>query len=540
MAIPNVNQITATLRTMGDAQLQQYAAMHKDDPYILPMAIAESNARKQMRLQMQAKNMGQPQPKVVDQEIAQMTAPPQGGALPEDQGIARLPTPNMQHMAGGGIVAFADGGYTDEEMMDSNTPVMRMADGGPIKKYAGKAESLVRTTTGGKSWFLDVPKTIRDPSVAWYREIPNPLAALADQEFPSRDAAIQAYNAAAPDTSASTPAATPTAAATPIVPYGQSKAVDMSGTPPPPPPPPAAQQGLGSISVPKTLTAEEAKKQAGIFSNFDETRAALKQAKKDQETEGASMRTALSEGLPKTPVMEGLSKLLDKQEAETGGEKEKAGGLALLTAGLAVAGGSSKFALQNLKEAIPAVTQYSDALKDFKKMERENMKLRGDIEVAQRAESTNNLKLKLDVESKISDRRDKINELGIQLTSKIADVDTRTATDIWKTSQDNASRIQSAVAGAQASTQGQLGFLSALGAADPNSSLAKGYKMSKQEGAEPRLYTEYIKLTQDPVNGAAFLSKYPTFDTFKEGYGGAGMQFASPPPTASILKPPKA
>jgi len=519
---------------MGDAQLKQYAAMHKDDPYILPMAIAESNARKQMRLQMQAKNMGQPQPKVVDQEIAQITAPPQGDALPEDQGIARLPTPNMQHMAGGGIVAFADGGYTDKEMMDSNTPVMRMADGGPIKKYAGKAESLVRTTTGGKSWFLDVPKTVRDPSVAWYREIPNPLAALADQEFPSRDAAIQAYNAAAPDTSASTPAATP------IVPYGQSKAVDMGGTPPPPPPPPAAQQGLGSISVPKTLTAEEAKKQAGLFSNFDETRAVLKQAKKDQETEGASMRTALSEGLPKTPVMEGLSKLLDKQEAETGGEKEKAGGLALLTAGLAVAGGSSKFALQNLKEAIPAVTQYSDALKDFKKMERENMKLRGDIEVAQRAESTNNLKLKLDVENKISDRRDKINELGIQLTSKIADVDTRTATDIWKTSQDNASRMQSAVAGAQASTQGQLGFLSALGAADPNSSLAKGYKMSKQEGAEPRLYTEYIKLTQDPVNGAAFLSKYPTFDTFKEGYGGAGMQFASPPPTASILKPPKA
>ena len=130
MAIPNVNQITSTLRTMGDRQLQQYAAMHKNDPYILPMAIAESTARKQMRAQAQAKNMGQPQSKIVDQEIAQMTAPTQGGQLPEDQGIAQLPAPNIQNMAGGGIVAFADGGYTNEDMMNSSEPVVRMAGGG--------------------------------------------------------------------------------------------------------------------------------------------------------------------------------------------------------------------------------------------------------------------------------------------------------------------------------------------------------------------------------------------------------------------------
>jgi hypothetical protein len=115
---------------MGDRQLQQYAAMHKNDPYILPMAIAESTARKQMRAQAQAKNMGQPQSKIVDQEIAQMTAPAQSGQLPEDQGIAQLPAPNIQNMAGGGIVAFADGGYTNEDMMNSSEPVVRMAGGG--------------------------------------------------------------------------------------------------------------------------------------------------------------------------------------------------------------------------------------------------------------------------------------------------------------------------------------------------------------------------------------------------------------------------
>ena len=134
MAVPNINQITSTLRTMGDAQLKQYAAMHKNDPYILPMAIAESNARKQVRSQAQARMAAQPQQKVADASIAEMDASAQ---LPENQGIAQLPTPNIQTMAGGGIVAFADGGEAD-----SSTGVMRMADGGNIPRY--NQQGLVR------------------------------------------------------------------------------------------------------------------------------------------------------------------------------------------------------------------------------------------------------------------------------------------------------------------------------------------------------------------------------------------------------------
>jgi len=121
----NVNQITAQMARMSDQALQQYAAMHKADPYTLSLALSESNRRKEMR---QAAQMGQqqPQPKVVDQEISQMgpqMAPPQQGMppqgapqgmppqqLPEDSGIGQLPAPNMQKFAEGGIVAFEDGG----------------------------------------------------------------------------------------------------------------------------------------------------------------------------------------------------------------------------------------------------------------------------------------------------------------------------------------------------------------------------------------------------------------------------------------------
>lgn len=101
---PNPNKLMAQLRMMPDQQLIQYAQMHKNDPYIFPMAFQESNTRKQMRAAAQNPQAAQA-PKVVDQNLQEMAQP-----MPEDQGIATLPAPNMQNMAGGGIVAFDDGG----------------------------------------------------------------------------------------------------------------------------------------------------------------------------------------------------------------------------------------------------------------------------------------------------------------------------------------------------------------------------------------------------------------------------------------------
>ena len=104
----DVNKITSTLAKLPDAQLQQYAQMHKADPYIMALALSESNRRKEMRSAGQGVQGMQEQPKVVDQMVAEMAPrPPQ--PMPEDQGIARIPAGEM-NFAGGGIVAFADGG----------------------------------------------------------------------------------------------------------------------------------------------------------------------------------------------------------------------------------------------------------------------------------------------------------------------------------------------------------------------------------------------------------------------------------------------
>jgi hypothetical protein len=143
MALPNSEKITSQIAMLPDAALKQMAMMHKNDPYVLPLIISEDGRRKQMRQAAQAQMGGMPQPKVADAAVAQM------GQLPENQGIAQIPTPNMQGMANGGIAGYED----DEEGMatggmggmfnfaQQSEPVVRMAGGGvPGYKKGGLTE----------------------------------------------------------------------------------------------------------------------------------------------------------------------------------------------------------------------------------------------------------------------------------------------------------------------------------------------------------------------------------------------------------------
>lgn len=137
MALPNAEKLTSQMAMLPDAALKQMAMMHKNDPYVLPLIISEDGRRKQMRQAAQAQMGGMPQPKVADVALAQM------GQLPENQGIAQIPTPNMQSMADGGIAGYED----DEEGMatggmggmfnfaQQSEPVVRMAGGG-VPGYA--------------------------------------------------------------------------------------------------------------------------------------------------------------------------------------------------------------------------------------------------------------------------------------------------------------------------------------------------------------------------------------------------------------------
>lgn len=135
--------ITSQLRMMDDRQLQQYAAMHKADPYIFPLAFQESQNRQKIRMSGQARMAGQEQPKVADAALMAMT--PQ--AAPEEMGIGRLAAPNIARMADGGIAGYGD----DEQGMatggmggmfnfaQQSEPVVRMAAGG-MPRYGGPTD----------------------------------------------------------------------------------------------------------------------------------------------------------------------------------------------------------------------------------------------------------------------------------------------------------------------------------------------------------------------------------------------------------------
>ena len=143
---PDFNLITKTLAGLQpDSALQNYAMLHKNNPYILSLAKSESDRRKTLRTAAQG-NPGQ-MPTVADREIAGMAPAPMMAQqqLPENQGIARIPTPNMRTLADGGIAGYED----DEEGMatggmggmfnfaQQSEPVVRMSGGGAIGFASG-------------------------------------------------------------------------------------------------------------------------------------------------------------------------------------------------------------------------------------------------------------------------------------------------------------------------------------------------------------------------------------------------------------------
>ena len=179
----NVNQITAQLARMPDNMLQQFAAMHKTDPYTLSLALSESNRRKELRQGAQMEQ--QPQPKVVDQEISQMgpqmAPPPQEmhpQQLPEDSGIGQLPAPNMQGMAAGGIVAFDEGGevpgyaggvFTGSDPFDDAFRRVMRYEGGYVANDAGKGPSKFGINKAANP-DLDIAKLTEKDAKRIYRE----------------------------------------------------------------------------------------------------------------------------------------------------------------------------------------------------------------------------------------------------------------------------------------------------------------------------------------------------------------------------------
>jgi len=522
--VPNVDLITQTLaKLQPDAALQNYARMHKNDPYILSLATAESNRRKALRLAAQGQNAG-PQPTVADQSIAGMATPVMtgsggtlqtgyggpvmtgmaSGGLPEDQGIAQIPTPNIQRMADGGIAGYED----DEEGMatggmggmfnfaQQSEPVVRMADGGHVPRYQGN-------TTDG-SFVKSSIQQIEDSSIAAL----NPLAQqfkTAEQQFIAAarsgdQAAISQYmqvkedlrrqleqavstkfgNAAPKVLSQLLSSDKPVAAADSKYPASTAtRTKDFPGVKPgfekmptdvgadkAPGAAPAPQSSLPTgIATIKQPTAADATAASNKFFDADALTNRLDQQRMQERQDIAGQKeTRLAQldafNKEKGPAFAGYEKLLQKEELQDATDKEKSGLMSLMKGFLAMAAGESPNAATNIaKGAMVGLGDYGDALKEFKKAAKERNKAMADIENARRAEGRDDFKSQQIYEEKADTRMAESDRAFTNAVTQITGKKGEIASGIYKDMVNNAEATKRTMiqeSGANARTNAQL------------------------------------------------------------------------------------
>jgi len=435
----NVNQITSQLARMPDQALQKYAMLNKNDPYTVSLALSESNRRKAMR-EGAAPMPGQ-MPKVVDQDIAQMSAPapqpqmpPQAQApqqqLPENTGIGQLPAQNMQGMADGGIVGYADGGYvpryqgndTDGSVVKSARELLReqlysLPSGRPGMSYAGNAPTPPSTIR-----LEEAPPQFLAPGV------PNPAYAAYLKREAARDRGVdpQSYDPNLfPVTTSAAPALTK-----PVTPATSAPVLDPRRTDNPASPNyVGAKPPVTPLTRPGATTGPNAAKPAtptGGIDTLQRENDAIARLKSNvvggTETEVNKTDYLNEVNAISKPAYDKANAMIEKEKGRLKEGKEQDFYMALIEGGLAAASEKGPNGIQNLAKGFTkGAASYREGLKDFRKASQENAKMEVDLARAEAAEKVGNLKSYYERMDKYQDRKlrrdDSINQGIAQITN---------------------------------------------------------------------------------------------------------------------------
>ena len=374
----NVNQITSQLARMPDQALQQYAMMHKNDPYTVSLALSESNRRKQMRDAAQGQQGIAPQPKVVDQGIAGMAAPaPQ--PMPEDVGIGALPAPNMQGMAGGGIVAFS--GQDESVVTDANlSPMERLMRAAELRKQGFKdLFGFTNTRRGFQSGLTPEEKLtgIAAPVMG-----PTPVVA-------SSPASVVSYK---PDTAGEA--------------LAQARLAAPAVKPPPvagPRPAPASAAPRAPVVPDKDYLTQLDAMKARAGDVVDPT-ALLKQnqtTKEVQAEEAALAQRKIEQKAEFEEMFKGREERIGKREAELGKSKDTNTGMAFLEAGLAMMQARGPGLAGIAQGAGVGLKQYQSGIKDIRAAQEKLDDARDRIEELRQNQSSMNKREVRDAEKGI-------------------------------------------------------------------------------------------------------------------------------------------
>lgn len=517
-----VPDLTAKLSMLPASGLQQFAQLHKNDPYIMALVMSESNRRKKLQ------QAGMPQgeaPKVVDQIISGLA--PEQHRLPEEQGIAQIPAPSLAHMADGGIAGYADEGEVKEKLPRG---VFRVGDKLMYRDLSGKMREY--TPEAQKPGLMDMAKS------AWA------FANRNADKFPTSIAAPTAPAATQPPAVFQTPnqqgfmpGGSTAPAVTPPAPAPDTTSLDR-----PPSAPTAASIPPVSVPLPTAMTPQQAMDAAGQFTNMreQEINSDLMARKARVKQENEQNLADYQKGLAALPqAYEGYEQRLKAQEASAGQEKEDAKGMAIFKAGLAMMAGSSPNALQNIgRGALAGAEDYQGALKDLKKAALERDKAFADIENARLAFKRDDMKTAQALKERGQDRLERVDDAMGAFAAKVFDTNATVGSHIYSKGLESLQQAQALnaqlanarnIANAANATHFQTAALNSplnlyreLGA-NPTGAVAKGYGAAKEEASVPQLFALYEKMVGDQTptmggkyatKGEEFAAKYKTPQAF--------------------------
>jgi hypothetical protein len=388
----NVNEITAKLAQLPDAALQQYASMHKNDPYMVSLAISESNRRKAMRQAAQPQGMA-PQGSVVDREIS---------------GIASLPA--EMGMADGGIVAFAAGAQVPyrtleerrkmEEELQRRNPLRRI----PEFWRQATHERVYPVTEPDPLMFDMYPLTDIDERLQYE---PGPTPASLKPSTSPTDAS--GAGAAPADSAASAPDIAALRAALSVPSGGASSIEDLI----------AAQRKIGKALSPEQEARREALR--GEYSALEKSGLeGLREAQKEYESR-----------LPKGQAYEEREKRLREAEEKEPEEREQNLKMALVEAGLGMMAGTSPYAMVNIGQgAQQGLKSYKQGISELKKAAEKREDLLGVIEQARRAEAEGRAEKAAGFKAKEADLRTSIAKSQIEGIQKTYNLDRQEASNL--------------------------------------------------------------------------------------------------------------
>jgi len=460
----------------GKYSIQQLQAAVEDGTLpayvVVPIIEDKVQQQKQMQAAMQAQQEQPPQSTIVEQIMQE--AEQMGG------GVEQLPSNLPQEYAGGGIVAFDEGGEVEryQEGGRTNPPwsrVLQSVLGMPVTEEELEEERIKKERRKILEQYerTEFPLTPGEAEQQEYYGKPDKrlIRGLRALIPGAGEAAIPSGMEAEMGMGGVYQAPPPTVPSAPMA--GRQDMMEtnraMTGTPPEYPgfgpsgiTTPAGGAGFGGLSgIMDEIKALQEKEgiRPTAKQRFEEAAPAFRklvggiEASRKEETDRLR-------GQVTGKAYEGLESELRKEAEQMGVDKQTARNMAIFKAGLAMMAGTSRNALENIgKGAMVGAEDYQRAASEIKKAQKENQRMMANIEQARRAEQRGDIEKQVDALNRAKDQELKVEEYLFKGVESAGIKDEETVRALFKDRLTVAGQM--GVAGIQAKSREDLAALRA-------------------------------------------------------------------------------